>query len=102
MREFESLATVHGDQRDGVGACFLFFLAFAVERDFFEEGFEAFHPGPGQIRRGAIHRGHKVLEIADAALGGFGIFLGATKFVEVADLVQEFVGPKLERELFGV
>jgi superfamily I DNA/RNA helicase len=41
MRKLQPLATMHGDERDGVAGIFLFFFALGVERDVFEKGFEA-------------------------------------------------------------
>ena len=74
---------------------FLLVLALVVERDFFEKGLQAGRTAAGGAPD-AVQRGNQSLQVADAVLGGLRILFGAAQFGEVADLVEEMVGPGLQ------
>ena len=93
-REFQSLATVHGDERHGV-AGFLFLLALAVEGDVLQKGLQPvgrWVGGPAKI----VERGGQLAQVADAGLGILGIFLRTLELGEITGLVQEMIGPGLQ------
>ncbi len=93
--EFQPLATVHGDEREG-SLDFFFFGKFAVERDLFEEFLQRLHGGMGE---GMTPKSlQERADIGDALIGRFGGFLGSLDEAVEALLFQKFVEPVIQRE----
>ncbi len=94
VRKFQSLATVHRDERDGVAFVFFLVFAVAVERGVFEKFFQSF--GQRRVRRRtAVECRNNFSQVADAVIAVFFIFFRAAQFVEVTNFVEKFVRPKL-------
>ena len=93
-RKLQSLAAVHGDERDDV-AFFLLLFPVGVERDVLEE---CLQPLEQRLADGiaAIQRGGQVAQIADAGFAGFSFLFLAAQFMQVAGLVEKMIRPGLQ------
>src|SRR5207248_11416799 len=82
-------STVHRDERDGIVRPFVLLLPFAVESDVLEKSFYSFERGEGRGSR-LIESRDEFLQIADAALGGLGSFLGTRSEEHTSELQSPY------------
>src|SRR6266576_4183493 len=95
VRKFQSLATVHRDERDGVTFGFLLLLAFGIETDLFQEGLQTLEKWRGE--RASIQRGDEVLQVPNAVLPGFAVLLGTPQLIVIPEFTEKKFGPGLQR-----